>query len=98
SAPAGKWAGHARSPLPVRQGFGPIRLPVRVTQKNDPEKICKQHFVALRGFSPTYLRQIDQKKTCPRGNGGDPWRPRPQRRIGPGRSPAAAAIITKSCI
>jgi hypothetical protein len=29
---------------------------VRVTQKNDPEKICKQHFVVLSGFDPTYLQ------------------------------------------
>jgi hypothetical protein len=61
--PSSKWAGRARSPLPVRLGFGPIWLPVRVTQENDPEKICKQHFVVLNGFNPTFLHQNDHKAT-----------------------------------
>jgi len=64
-------------------GFGPIRLPVRVTQKNDPEKICKQHFVDLIGFDPTYLLQINHKTTRPREKTA---------------ASGSGAIITKSCI
>ena len=99
--------------MPVRQGFGPIRLVVRVTQENDLEKICKQHFVVLRGFNPLYLLYSNHKKTHPRGTAATPARgearPRPEaagqngrdgRDGGSARSrpPAAAAIITKSCI
>jgi hypothetical protein len=54
---------------------------VRVTQDYDTEKICKQHFVVLNGFNPTFLLQNDHKTTRRReaaagagrsGDGGPP--------------------------
>jgi hypothetical protein len=36
---------------------------VRVTQKNDTEKICKQHFVVLAGFNSTSPQKNDHKAT-----------------------------------
>jgi hypothetical protein len=36
---------------------------VRVTQKNRPEKICKQHFVDLAGFNPAAPQENDHKPT-----------------------------------
>jgi len=56
---------------------------VRVTQENDLEKICKQQFVDLAGFNPTYLLQIDHKTT---------------RRREKTATSGRGAITTKSCI